>query len=210
MSMLVVVFLLASVAGLVLGQSDGLEVSDPALFLRRRLLSLRTLANTSVLVLVHVPKVAGTALSLALAADCRCAHGRRRKRLASGASFPLSLLCRNCPRVWGEDGFSFPSSVSRVSGWRFGVHPSFAKLHLALRNGTNTRLGERGIVPVFLVPLREPFARFVSEAAHEVRRNEVGVDWSIFGESLCMTENRSNRICSGKDAYSLSRHTPSH
>ena len=174
---MLVVWLLAWVAGLVLGQSDEFEAGDLSLYLRRRLLRLRQLANSSVLALVHVPKVAGTALSLALAADCRCNHARRRKK-----PFPLSLLCKDCPRVMGSGGFTFPSSVSRVSGWRFGVHPSFAKLHQALLNGTNTRLGERGLVPVFLVPLREPFARFVSEAAHEVRKNEVGVDWSIHGE----------------------------
>ena len=148
-----------------------LEVKDYALVIQKKLWRLRTLAHRSIFVHEHIPKVGGTALALALSSECVC---------VARLDFPQDT-CQRCPRIYGKNGFSFSYTVSRASGWIFGLHPPLAR-YFTLFNSQRkrTKVARHGLLPVYVVMLREPFARFVSEARNWVGHQQVGVDWSIW------------------------------
>jgi hypothetical protein len=149
------------------------EARDIELVMRNRIRQQQRLANITVLIHEHIPKVGGTALSLALTSECICrAHTH------------IQYMCSRCPEVRSSSGFRFKYSVSRTSGWIFGIHPPLAKF-IALINAPKkrTQLQVNGLVPVYIIMLREPFARFISEAVNWVGSQQVGPDWGIWFET---------------------------
>ena len=196
--------------------SHGYSIEELRVHVRRRLAHLQEHATSSVLVHVHVPKTGGTAVSIALSSNCSCS-------LDSSGS---KLHCSKCAQVFsrkkGENqsghtrGRSrrgseravqehFDYSVSRLTGWRCGVHAPLSVMRHCLGSelqpsarltttattassvtnsasttrattqsppptssagpeGGHYRLAESGFQAVFLLFLRSPFERFVSEA----------------------------------------------
>ena len=126
-----------------------------------RIETLARRASETVFVHVHIPKAGGTALAIAISSECQCNLDSRTPH------------CSNCKQVTGRAGNSVPYTISRLTGWKFGVHPPYAvmKHHLAPRM--------KNITPVFLIMLRNPFERFVSEI--RVWGGDAGqaVDWNI-------------------------------
>ena len=154
----------ASTTMAVLRSFDSHANAEIKAFLFRRLQRLRTLARSSVLVHLHIPKTGGSALSLALTSNCVC-------NMTSTAKH--SDLCHHCKMVQGSYG-SYMYSVSRFNGWRFGVHTPLHALHrLSLRE-----IGSRGLQPIFLIVLREPFERFLSESINWAKDKFFTIDWS--------------------------------
>ena len=143
-----------------------LEVDDYNLVIQKKLWRLHALANRTILVHEHIPKVGGTALSFALSSECVCTPQTR-----------VQTSCTQCPVVHGLDGFSFNYSVSRATGWIFGMHPPLAKL---FDEFSRAELPRHGLLPMYVVMLREPFARFISEGLHWAGKYQLAFDWSIW------------------------------
>lgn len=136
-------------------------------FLVQRLKNMHNNASTSVLLHVHIPKVGGTALSIALSTECNCVGNKE--------SMLMKKLCSDCPTVTGHHGFTKKYSYSRLTGWTFGLHVPYGKM---VARTTKHRYIQNGLYPVFIILLREPFDRFISEATHLVKKNECFRDWS--------------------------------
>ena len=142
------------------------HAEDYPLVIQKKLERLHALANRTILVHEHIPKVGGTALSYVLSSECTCEIKVR-----------VQTSCTQCPLVYGWNGFSYQYSVSRATGWTFGMHAPFANLFDGLNQA---QLAQNGLIPLYIVMLREPFARFVSEARTWVGRYQVAFDWSIY------------------------------
>ena len=151
-----------------------LNVDDYHLVVRKKLWRLHALANRTIFVHEHIPKVGGTALSFALSSECVCVP---RKVF-------LQDSCTQCPHVRGRNGFTFSYTVSRASGWVFGIHPPLAKFFAMFTSEKKrTKVARHGLLPMYVVMLREPFARFISEVRNWVGKQQVGCDWSIWYKS---------------------------
>lgn len=110
---------------------------------------------------VHVPKAGGTALAYALASSCNCSQKHT-------LSKDTSNVCTDCRRVLVRHKtlpgwVRFPCTFSRVTGWPCGIaHAPLALLRiLPYCTGQHT-IEQRG-KPVYIVMLRDPWKRFVSE-----------------------------------------------
>ena len=164
------VLLLLSLVGLLKSVVDAypelnLQVDDYHLVIQKKLRRLYALANRTILVHEHIPKVGGTALSFALSSECVCVPRSR-----------VQTSCTQCPLVYGLDGFSHNYSVSRATGWSAGMHPPLAKL---FDEFSQSEVARHGLLPTYIVMLREPFARFISEGLRWANKYQMTLDWSI-------------------------------
>ena len=66
--------------------------------INEKLIALNGYAEKSILIHEHIPKAGGTALSLALASECRCAYDGK-----IGSS-----ICNSCPIISGTKSFKSP------------------------------------------------------------------------------------------------------
>lgn len=117
--------------------------------------------NRLVTIHVHAPKAGGTALAYALASSCNCTN----KFLLAKDS---ANVCTDCRRVlirhrslpgW----IRFPCTFSRVTGWPCSVaHAPLALLRLLPECTPEHTIEMRG-KPLFVIMLRDPWQRFVSE-----------------------------------------------
>ncbi|KAJ1432770.1 hypothetical protein B484DRAFT_447618 [Ochromonadaceae sp. CCMP2298] len=122
----------------------------------------------AVLLHVHIPKAGGTALAIALSSDCVCHE-----------EWAKAAFCKKCPQVRGKNNFQFDYSVSRATGWLFGVHLPYAVMRSAVTS-RNVDLPGHGLTPVYAVMLREPFERFVSECRVWVDQKHMrALDWAL-------------------------------
>jgi hypothetical protein len=69
-------------------------------------------------------------------------------------------------------------TISRSTGWRLGVHSPYSVMRYALTL-PKFNITQYNFVPVYIVMLRSPYDRFVSEATRWVDRPGQAVDWSI-------------------------------
>ena len=143
-------------------------------YMEERFKYLISQASKSVLVHVHVPKAGGTALSNALSTECQCTVDRQ---VVDGVSQPN---CKKCKTVSG-DRIRTQYTLSRSTGWKLGVHPSYAAMRYVLTHSPNS-FAKYGVIPVYIVMLRNPFERFISESLHWVKNTGQAIDWSIVNE----------------------------
>lgn len=136
--------------------------------MKRRLNYLLNHAEKSLLVHVHIPKAGGTALSSALSTECRCYPNRDPPN------------CNGCKNLVGTKGMRVPYSISRSSGWKIGVHSPYAFMKHVLNQSPQWEgLAKNDITPVFVILLRSPFERFISEIEKWGGDRGQAVDWSI-------------------------------
>lgn len=114
-----------------------------------RLEKLRLNAKKSILIHLHIPKAAGTAVSIALTSNCHCITTQ------SGPDH-----CTDCKQVYSSKNKHRSYSMSRFSGWECGVH---APLSILRSCSTIKNLPSEGFIPVYIIFLRSPFQRFISE-----------------------------------------------
>jgi hypothetical protein len=128
---------------------------------------------TAVLLHVHIPKAGGTALAIALSSDCKCMK----------EWLPDVPFCKKCAQVRGNDGLHMDYTFSRATGWRLGVHSPYAVVrYVASSKKLNFR--GHGMTPVYVLMLREPFERFVSECRSWVNKKTLrAVDWGLTTKS---------------------------
>lgn len=117
--------------------------------------------NRLVTIHVHIPKAGGTALAYALASSCNCSEKHTlTKDYANVCTDCRKVLVRH-PKLAGW--VRFPCTISRVTGWPCGVaHAPLALLRLAPYCTGEKTIEQRGR-PLFIIMLRDPFERFVSE-----------------------------------------------
>ena len=120
-------------------------------------------AKQSVLVHVHIPKAGGTALSAALSSDCKCVSSRTPPN------------CGNCKTVHGSNERYIPYNICRSTGWRVGVHPPYSTMKYMLTHSAQYK----DVIPVYIIMLRRPFDRFVSEMLNWGGSKGKSVDWSV-------------------------------
>ena len=124
--------------------------------------------SSSVLVHVHIPKASGTALSIALATECHCLKNRDPPN------------CFHCKNVVGISGKKFPYSICRSTGWRAGVHPPYSVMKRYMPHPQLLgNFSKEQITPVYIIMLRSPFERFISEIKKWGGNEGQAVDWSI-------------------------------
>lgn len=110
---------------------------------------------------VHVPKAGGTALAYALASSCNCSQKHT-------LSKDTSNVCSDCRRVLVRHKtlpgwVRFPCTFSRVTGWPCGIaHAPLALLRILPYCTGQYTIEQRG-KPVYIIMLRDPWKRFVSE-----------------------------------------------
>jgi hypothetical protein len=75
-----------------------------------------------------------------------------------------------------------PYSISRNTGWKLGVHPPLAVMRYGLTNPP-INMTRHGLTPVYIIMLRNPFDRFMSEVMQWMSRPGQTVDWSIVNEA---------------------------
>lgn len=131
--------------------------------LLQRILYLHYHSSDSVLLHVHIPKVGGTALSIALSSECQCQNKLKE-------TLTMKNICKQCPRIHDQ-----LYSYSRLNGWIFGLHAPYGVIADKI---IKKKYHEKHITPVSIILLREPFDRFISECIHLVKRNECFRDWS--------------------------------
>lgn len=151
------------------------DTSDERSLMLNRFAHLQSKASKSVLVHVHIPKAGGTALSNALSTECKCSMERK----ASSGSVPIPT-CRDCRSVRSKDT-RLPYSISRNTGWRLGVHTPYANMKYALGKPPY-EISESNISAAYIIMLRSPYERFISEATHWVGKPGQAVDWSIVND----------------------------
>ena len=127
----------------------------------QRLKQLWEQRNRLISIHVHVPKAGGTALAYALASSCNCSA---KNTLAKDSAH----VCTDCRKVLmrhkSQPGWvRAPCTLSRVTGWPCGfAHAPLALLRLAPYCTGQHTVEQRGR-PLFVVMLRDPWKRFVSE-----------------------------------------------
>ena len=127
----------------------------------QRLKQLWEQRNRLISIHVHVPKAGGTALAYALASSCNCSA---KNTLAKDSAH----VCTECRKVLmrhkSQPGWvRAPCTMSRVTGWPCGfAHAPLALLRLAPYCTGQHTVEQRGR-PLFVVMLRDPWKRFVSE-----------------------------------------------
>jgi hypothetical protein len=136
-----------------------------------RFMYLTAQAAKSILIHVHIPKAGGTALSAALSSNCQCTA---EKKIVDGVAQPN---CKACKKVKGKR-VSMSYSISRSTGWRLGVHSPYSVIRYALTM-PKFNITQYNFNPVYVVMLRSPYDRFISEATRWVDKPGVAVDWSI-------------------------------
>ena len=150
------------------------ELSDTDLrsAMQDRFDALQSTAAKSILVHVHIPKAGGTALSAALSSNCKCLPERP---IVDGVS---QANCSKCKGVKGNNGMQVAYTMSRSTGWKLGVHSPLAVMRYIL---TRSEYDVRayGVNTTYIVMLRDPFDRFISEATNWVGRKGQAVDWSV-------------------------------
>lgn len=138
-------------------------------FTRYRLNYLREHKNSTILAHIHIPKVGGTALALALTTDCSC-HGPYE-------GGPI-LHCSKCRKAESHTGMRFDYSITRLTGWKCGVHSPLAAIRNCMGVGHKPKypLTGNGFSPGYVILMRSPFNRFVSEAFYWY--NYTAPDWN--------------------------------
>lgn len=137
----------------------------------RRLDALQRSASKSILVHMHIPKAGGTALSAALSSNCKCLAERP---VVDGVSQPN---CKNCKHVRNK-GLKIEYTISRNTGWKLGVHSPLSVMRWVLTR-TQYDIRPYGVNATYIVMLRDPFDRFISEAINWVGPKGQAVDWSV-------------------------------
>jgi hypothetical protein len=153
--------------------SSALDSEDLGLYFENMRDSRRRSEET-VLVHIHIPKAAGSALAIALSSACsNCPFERH------------FVACRvnSCRKVKGTRGFTFQYSVSRATRWMCGTHAPYFRMRGVPCSG-NFRLADKGLRSVFLIMIREPFERYISEVVEWAKpRTGFYVDWGARLES---------------------------
>lgn len=140
-------------------------------FMARRLDTLQRTASKSILVHMHIPKAGGTALSAALSSNCKCLAERP---VIDGVS---QANCKNCKYVRSK-GLQIEYTISRSTGWKLGVHSPLSIMKWVLTR-TQYDIRPYGVNATYIVMLRDPFDRFISEAINWVGPKGQAVDWSV-------------------------------
>lgn len=140
-------------------------------FMARRLETLQRTASKSILVHMHIPKAGGTALSAALSSNCKCLAERP---VIDGVS---QANCKNCKYVRNK-GLQIEYTISRSTGWKLGVHSPLSVMRWVLTRAQYD-IRPYGVNATYIVMLRDPFDRFISEAINWVGPKGQAVDWSV-------------------------------
>lgn len=144
----------------------------------KKLINLSNKSDITVLVHVHIPKAGGTALALALSSACTC----KTNKINSKSKDQRQMHCSHCKIVQSIDKkYRFYYTMSRLTGWKFGVHSPLAymKYFLTDKRQESFNFIKKGLFPVFVIMVREPFDRFISECINWVGTKEKAVDWNL-------------------------------
>lgn len=136
-----------------------------------RFATLEKNAARSILVHVHIPKAGGTALADALSSNCNCLAERPVVNNVTQEN------CSKCKMVRGK-GMRLEYTISRNTGWKFGIHSPYAALRWGMLD-SKYNIATYNLMPVYIIMLRSPFERFLSEALNWVGKTGQAVDWSI-------------------------------
>jgi len=134
---------------------------------------LNSTSSQAVLVHVHIQKASGTALAATLSTACQC----HKVNLVSPSRVHYTAdHCRYCPKITGYQSTS-PMTVNRLAGgrWVCGIHPPLDVMQACLRKRLDPKPSDmtnaaavaefdsQQLRPMYIVMLREPWARFLSE-----------------------------------------------
>lgn len=151
-------------------QKDQSDLNITTLMVRR-LEALQRTASKSILVHMHIPKAGGTALSAALSTNCKCLAERP---VVDGVS---QANCKNCKYIRNK-GLQIEYTISRSTGWKLGVHSPLSVMRWVLTR-TQYDIRPYGVNATYIIMLRDPFDRFISEAINWVGSKGQAVDWSV-------------------------------
>jgi hypothetical protein len=154
--------------------------------MKKRIKTLFNTSASSLLVHVHIPKAGGTALAEALSSSCKCKDERNP---ANGA---LVHNCKECKQVRGAQGYHRDYSVSRSTGWLYGVHSPYPVLRFYLEV-SKMQVTTIGLHPMYIIMLRLPYERFLSESKNWVGSKGQTVDWSIKAKGKMLPNIRLKR-----------------
>lgn len=141
--------------------------------MNKKLKRLDSKIQKSILIHVHIPKAGGTALALALSSNCHC---KTESEKSEDNSTYLRPTC-DCPLIKGKNKKKYYYTVNRATGWIIGAHPPLAGLKYSFGDAPDS-LRKNGIFPTFVIMLRDPYPRFVSEILRWTSRGRT-CDWSV-------------------------------
>ncbi len=171
-SCMVLIIVLASVLwSLALCMENSIENTNTSVIERFRY--LKSIISSSILVHMHIPKAGGTALALALSSNCDC------KVVNISGNTESKPSCTNCDRVKSEK-YDHIYTINRATGWKCGVHPPLSVMEYLLEDDQSSiSITKKGFHPVYIIMLREPFDRFISESLKWTDLRGHAVDWSM-------------------------------